>query len=111
MKRYRRVYERALNTNTIKPIETYLVEGSAYEQKMQAYFAVPRAIEQFKYNFISSTNQNTVIDVDKAFVTTVEEYYYTDADDQSVLKTVTRTYELHLDVTNNYVVYNVTEND
>ncbi|HJH11216.1 MAG TPA: hypothetical protein K8V30_05895 [Metalysinibacillus jejuensis] len=111
VKRYRRVYERALNTNTIKPIETYLVEGSAYEQKMQAYFAVPRAIEQFKYNFISSTNQNTVIDVDKAFVTTVEEYYYTDADDQSVLKTVTRTYELHLDVTNNYVVYNVTEND
>lgn len=109
VKRYRRVYERALNTNTIKPIETYLVEGSAYAEKMNAYFAVPRPIEQFKYNFIGITNQNTVIEADKAFVTTVEEYYYTGADDQSVLNTVTKTYELHLDVTNNYVVYNVVE--
>ena len=107
VKRYRTAYERALNTNTITPLLPFIIPGSAYEKELRTYFSTERDTAQFKYTFIETTRQNTLLDEHKAKVTTVEEYYFTDADGKSDLHDVKRAYEIHIDTDHSYKIYDV----
>lgn len=108
IKRYRRVYERALNTNNFDAVASYLLPNSPAEKELQSYFATPRDISKFKYSFIETTSQHSEIKGDSAFVTMYEEFYYTDANDVSTLTKQKRLYELRMDDTNNYSIYSIT---